>query len=136
MAILTIQATKSLPYVNFDDTTHHLEIRGESYPENVAEFYMPIFTWLDAYLGCLDHNTVTLDVKIAYFNSSSSKVLMDMFDKLEMAAAAGNTVIINWYYHEADDMLLEYGEEFKEDIQSATFNLISFKHDDLSPIAP
>lgn len=129
MASLIIPATKSLPTIHFDDVTHHLAITGESYPENVADFYMPIFEWLDRYLASLDHNTVTLDVKIAYFNSSSSKVLMDLFDKFEAAAVAGNTVIINWYYHEADDMLLEYGEEFKEDVEQATFNLIGFTND-------
>ena len=125
MAPLIIEETKSTPYINFDDSKHLLAIRGESYPENAASFYAPVFQWLDSYLAALSAE-ITVNLQISYFNSSSSKVLMDFFDRLEEVAGRGNTVTINWRYHEENDMALEYGEEFKEDMEKALFNLIEY----------
>jgi hypothetical protein len=53
MQNLDIPATPRTPAVSFDFAQHLLRIKGESYPEDVAEFYGPVFTALDAYLGGL-----------------------------------------------------------------------------------
>ena len=47
MEILEIKETKSSPKVILNPTTHIHEISGESYPENSAEFYAPIFDWFN-----------------------------------------------------------------------------------------
>jgi len=48
---LNIEPTSRTPAVAFDFVNNHLKISGESYPEDVTEFYRPVFNALDAYLG-------------------------------------------------------------------------------------
>lgn len=125
MSPFIMEETKSTPYINFDDTKNLLLIRGESYPENTAGFYAPVFNWLEDYLSGTIAG-ITVNLQITYFNSSSSKVLMDFFNLLEEAAGRGTAVAVNWLYHEENDMSLEYGEEFKEEMEKVTFNLIQY----------
>ena len=124
MENLYIEATTSSPIVDFDYTTHTLEINGESYPENTAEFYDPVLSWLEEYLEEIEDDPVTVNLDIPYFNSSSSKVLMDFFDLLDEAANEGKRISVNWIYDEEDDSTLEAGEEFQEDLETLRFNFV------------
>jgi hypothetical protein len=124
MENLYIEATKSSPEIDFNQENNTLSIKGESYPENTSQFYEGVFEWLDEYLENIDEQEVTVNMELIYFNSSSSKVLMDIFDILEEASEDGKNVAVNWIYDEDNDAALEYGEEFAEDMESLTFNLI------------
>jgi len=123
MENLIIEAAKSFPYIHFDPAENTLEIRGESYPENAAKAYAPMFAWLEEYLQGLQDEVVRVDFEITYFNSSSSKILMNFFDMLENAAQDGKKIVVNWHYHEDNETALECGEEFMEDMELAEFNL-------------
>jgi hypothetical protein len=125
MENLEITATKYTPQINFDAGTNILEIKGETYPENTAEFYAPVFTWLDEYIAQLQDHEVILNLEITYFNSSSSKVLMDLFDRFEDAHRNGKKITLNWIYDKDNESVLEYGEEFQEDLEELTLNLIT-----------
>ena len=124
MENLVIEATKSSPYIHFDAVKNILEIRGESYPEYAAKFYAPVFQWLETYLDSMDPKSIEIKLEVIYFNSSSSKILMNFFDKLESAAKNGKQITINWFYHEDNEAALECGEEFMEDLSTVAFNLI------------
>lgn len=124
MENLLISATKYTPEISFDATKCLLAITGESYPENTAEFYSPVFDWLESFLDSLQDQTVTVNIEIIYFNSSSSKVLMDLFDRLEEAVKAGKRITLNWIYDREDQSSLEYGEEFQEDLEVLKLNLV------------
>ena len=50
MQNLVIPATARTPAIDFDFGNNHLKLSGESYPEDVTEFYNPVFSALDAYL--------------------------------------------------------------------------------------
>ncbi|MFW6314751.1 MAG: DUF1987 domain-containing protein, partial [Desulfohalobiaceae bacterium] len=80
------EQSKSTPWIHFDPQEHHLQIKGESYPENSAKFYTPMLDWLESYLSSLSQDKVQVDIELIYFNSSSSKVFMNFFDRLEEAA--------------------------------------------------
>ncbi len=121
---LIIESTKYTPEIRFDTEKHLLEISGETYPENTAEFYAPVFKWLETYLAQLGDETVTVNLEINYFNSSSSKVLMDMFDKFEAATRDGKKINLNWIYDQENESALEYGEEFQEDLEVLELNLV------------
>lgn len=123
MEKLILEPTKYTPYIFFNPDDHILEIKGESYPENTAEFYLPCFNWLKEYLEKMVDQTIQINMDLIYFNSSSSKVFMDFFDLLDEAGEK-NRIIINWFYDREDDDSIEYGEDFKEDLTSVTFNLI------------
>lgn len=124
MENLTVEGTKYTPSINFDYSTGILEIRGESYPENTTEFYSPVFEWVKQYLDQLGDGTATINIKLIYFNSSSSKILLDFFDMLDEEGDNGKKIVINWFYEEDDEDNQEYGEEFQEDLENVTFNLI------------
>ena len=124
METLEIIATKSSPEINFNSQNNTLSISGESYPENTAQFYEPVFEWIEAYLSELDDQPVSINMELIYFNSSSSKVLMDIFDMLDEASDDGKNITLNWIYDEENDAALEYGEEFAEDVETLTFNLV------------
>jgi len=120
-----VKATKHTPKVDFDAVTNTLCFMGECYPENVMEFMEPIFSWLEKYLKQLDGQVFTVNMELTYFNSSSSKMLLDLFERLD-EDAAGNAVniIVNWIYDANNDSAEEYGEEFQEDLEALTFNLV------------
>ena len=120
---IKIEATERAPAVDFDFAASTFSLSGESYPEDVTAFYGPLVEKLEAHLESLDGGTVTFNFAFIYFNSSTAKVLMGLFDTLDEAAGNGNTVTINWAYEEDDDNMEELGEEFAEDLENATFNL-------------
>lgn len=126
MHALTIPGGKSTPTIDFNPQTHCLSITGESYPENAAGFFEPVFTWLENYLASPESHPIRMRVEITYFNSSSSKILMDIFDAMEDAAIGGRPVTIEWRHHEDNEMAREYGEEFKEDLTVCEFILVPF----------
>ena len=92
MANLKIAATDRSPEVDFDFANHALRIKGESYPEDVAAFYGPVFSALDDYLAGLATGPARFDFELIYFNSSSARAIMSLLEKLEDAAARGASV--------------------------------------------
>jgi len=87
-----------------------LLIKGRSIPENSIEFYKPIIDWLDAYEESANANTVLM-VQLEYFNTSSSKCILDVFKKLE--SLSGTEISVKWYYEEDDEDMLEAGEDYE-----------------------
>lgn len=120
---LDIESTARTPLVVFDFANNHLKIAGESYPEDVTEFYGPVFAALDDYLGRLGEESCRVDFELIYLNSSSAKAVMMLMDKLDAAAKNGASVDIHWFYDQEDDIMQELGEEFGEDLENATFHL-------------
>ncbi len=123
MQNLDLPATARTPAVIFDFGQNHLRLTGESYPEDVTEFYNPVFAALDAYLAKLGKGSCRFEFELIYLNSSSAKAVMMLMDKLDSAAAGGASVHVFWYYDKEDDTMQELGEEFGEDLTNAEFHL-------------
>lgn len=117
---INIEATKSTPEVKFSDNV--FIIRGQSYPENAVNFYEPIFVWIDDYLQDLMNEGV-FEFHLDYMNTSSTKCMMDLIDKLQEAYSRGKKVLINWYYDQDNESMFECADEFKEDVE-LPFNII------------
>ena len=124
MKNLEISKTKTTPEILFNLSTNELLIKGESFPENTSEFYAPVFEWLEAYLDSITDQVVVVNIELVYFNSSSSKVLMDLFDMLEEAVENSKEITVNWRYDEDNEMAAEYGEDFMEDLEHLPFHLV------------
>ncbi|MDM8551838.1 DUF1987 domain-containing protein [Desulfobacterales bacterium HSG2] len=125
---LLIKPTKYTPLIKFDSDRHVLEIKGESYPDNIFEFYEPVLDWVKAYLKELSENQmVTVVIELIYYNSNSAKILTNFFDMLQNAVIQEKNIVIHWYYDKENDMALEYGEEFKDDLESLPFHLIQIQ---------
>lgn len=122
MQNLYIAATPSSPEVDFRFDTHALSLRGESYPENAAAFYGQILAPLKDYLAQQSGTTIAVHIALAYFNSSSTKMLFNLIEALSSAAEAGNTVTLSWYHDEEDDTILEFGQELSDDFPAIDFS--------------
>jgi len=116
-----IAATPTSPEVDFRFTENFLAIKGESYPENAAAFYAPVVQQLRDYLASSEATLITADIALAYFNSSSTKMLFSLFDALDEAAQSGVTVQMNWYHDEEDETIFEFGEELQADFKAIKF---------------
>jgi deoxyribodipyrimidine photolyase len=127
MKNLEIPKSKTTPEILFNLSTNELSIKGESFPENTSEFYAPVFEWLEQYLNTLTDQVVIVNIELVYFNSSSSKVLMDLFDMLEDAVQDGKVITVNWRYDEDNEMAAEYGEDFMEDLENLPFHLVEIE---------
>ncbi|MFI8614615.1 DUF1987 domain-containing protein [Acidovorax sp. NPDC077693] len=121
MENLYIAPTPSSPEVDFKFDTRTLSLRGESYPENAAAFYGDIITRLGEFLSTQHGAALEVNVALAYFNSSSTKMLFNLIEVLSNAAEAGNRVVLHWYHDEEDDTILEFGQELSEDFPAIEF---------------
>ena len=112
MESISINGTPKTPDVEFDGEKGSLLLKGRSIPENSIEFYKPLVDWLDSYSGTPQPKTVC-EIQLEYFNTSSSKCLLDLFKKMESMNKDGNEIVINWYYEEDDEDMLEAGEDYQ-----------------------
>lgn len=135
MDAFTIQATKSTPFIRFDPEINRIQIKGESYPENTAKFFEPIWSGFKHYLASEATGQVVVEIELTYFNSSSSKALMNFFEMLEGSAKAGRDVVVNWWYHPENETAEEAGEEFRDDVPLLKFNVVQLSHENSSAAA-
>lgn len=112
MEPLILEGSPKTPSVHFDPATGRLEIKGRSIPENSIEFYKPLIDWADAYSrGPLARTVVNMQLE--YFNTSSSKCILDLFKKLEAIRTSGHEVVVMWHYEQDDEDMLEAGEDYQ-----------------------
>ncbi len=116
MESIALEGTPKTPTINMDGGTGIVEIKGRSIPENSIEFYRPIVEWLEEY-SKEPQQLTTVNIQLEYFNTSSSKCILDVFKKLEAIKKARNEVVINWYYEEDDEDMLEAGEDYESIIR-------------------
>ncbi len=120
---LFIAASASSPEVDFRFDQRMLSLKGESYPENAAQFWGEIITTLRRFLADdQGGGTITVNVALAYFNSSSTKMLFSLFDALDEKDEDGTEVVLNWYHDEEDDTIFEFGQELQEDFSALVFH--------------
>jgi len=122
MDALSKPGSHKTPKVNFDHTTGLLELAGRSIPENSVELYKPMMEWMDEYTpNALDKTA--FNVKLEYFNTSSSKCILDLLKKLENIRKLGKEVCVNWHYEVDDYDMLEAGENYQS-ILKLPFNMV------------
>jgi hypothetical protein len=115
---ISLVASTKTPSVKFS-SNGHLELRGRSIPENSLDFYKPLLEWVDSYVKSAQAETI-VHVQLEYFNTSSSKCLLDLFRRLENV---NSKVAIHWYYEQDDEDMLEAGEDY-EAIVNVPFKMI------------
>lgn len=115
MEKLIKEATTHTPRAEFDPNGR-LKMEGRSFPENVANFFDPLID----FVRTLEVDTVRFDVNLEYFNTASSKKLMDIFKHLD-ANSHINTILIHWHYEEDDEDSLDTAEIFEESLLRCEF---------------
>ncbi len=116
-------STFFIPTVSFNAQTGYCKIEGESYLENTWEFYDKLTNWLKAYAE--QKKPIAFNFKLTYFNTSSSKGILDILFFLKEYEAEGNPVTVNWYYPEDDEDNLAEAEDFIADSE-LEMNLIPY----------
>lgn len=106
--------TEDTPEITLDKASGTYSISGRSLPEDVVTFYKPTLDWLTAF-GESPSPEMNFEIKLEYFNTASSKLLLDILMKLdEIAEGKGVKITIGWHYDKDDDDMLEAGEEYSE----------------------
>jgi hypothetical protein len=123
MEVFKIKGTDDTPTVTLDASNDIYEIAGRSLPEDVNAFYKPIIEWMDKYNSSPKPKTV-FNFKLVYFNTASSKMLLDILMKLEELHKTGKDVLVRWQYPDDDEDMKEAGEEYA-DIVDVPFEQIA-----------
>jgi len=121
---IVINATEDTPGVRLDAAGDIFEISGRSLPEDVVKFFKPILDWLDEYAQSPNAHTV-FDFKLSYFNTASSKIILDVLMKLEGMHDAGKSITIKWHFPSDDEDMEEAGKEYAE-IVSVPIELVEY----------
>jgi hypothetical protein len=115
MQNIYIDATSSTPQVNFD-LSGKLMMKGRSLILNVNEFYDPLIEWISK----LNAPVVRFTIDFDYFNSASSKQILEMLKLLD----SNNNVKdfdVFWHFEKDDEDILEIGQIFEERLRKARF---------------
>ena len=110
---LHIEGDLKNPTLNFDYDAGTISIKGRSWPEHAVNVYQPAFDWLEDYKKSPQAKT-TFKVELEYFNTSSSKVVLQIMQKAAEMHKSGMDVKVEWYYENDDFDLKEEGETFAE----------------------
>jgi len=116
MNVIKIAGTDDTPNVHLDKENGIFELSGRSLPEDVTMFYQQILDWVDEYAQSPNEKTV-FNFKLEYFNTASSKVILDILLKFEEIVENGHDIVIKWFYNEDEEDMLEAGEEYADIVE-------------------
>ncbi len=123
MELLKIESTRQTPEIDFNNETGVLSIRGRSMSENSFEFYTNIIAWIEEYINNPVEDTI-VKIYLEYFNTSSSKCILEIFKKLKkIMDIREKKILIMWYYDEDDEEMMETGEDYK-DVTDLPFEIL------------
>ncbi len=125
MEAIKFEARDDTPYILLDKNSGTFEMSGKSLPEDVIEFYTPVLNWFEAYKSDPLEKTI-FDIRLVYFNTSSSKIILDFLLTLEEIKKAGKEVLVRWHSLEEDEDMQEAGEEYAEMVD-VNFEFLTYK---------
>jgi len=113
-------------YYNGKGITTILKLTGNTISkENSFEFYNPILIWLDEYVATPVEKTV-IKVNLEIFNTSSSKYILEIFKKMKALHVEKKDIVVEWYYDEDDEEMMETGEDY-EDVTGLPFKILQIE---------
>ena len=113
--------TYYIPTIDLNAKTGICNISGESYLEDTGNFYTPILEWIEKYCSKVN-KPIVFNFNLDYYNTSSSKCLVDIMALLKKHSDFGLDVTVNWFYNpdsedheedieEVEDFMIETGIE-------------------------
>jgi hypothetical protein len=117
-----VVGTPKTPEVMLNGVSGILLFRGRSIPENSVDFFEPIYNWID-YYSINPNVQTTLQIRLEYFNTSSSKCFLDLFRRLEKLHNGSSKVKVEWFFEVDDEDMEEAGQDYQA-IVDLPFELI------------
>ena len=120
---LLIKEGKNTPKVVGNTNLSELIFKGNSYPENVLQFYTPIFNWIEELKN--EKDEITVDCQFYYIASSSVIAFLKLLQKVESTFEKENIKFI-WKYEEGDDDIKKIGQDYST-ILNTTIEIIEIE---------
>ncbi len=117
MEIICNQTDRS-PLVTLDGA--ELTLSGRSYMDNAVEFYRNLI----ARIGGMKFEKMDVVVRLEYFNTSSSKCLLELFHSFEKTSKEGRPMRVFWYHSPECPDLEEAGEDYRDLVTGIPFELV------------
>jgi len=117
---IDLKPTNTTPAITFNKDK--LTITGRSIPLSEAKFYDPFIAWAET----LEVDTLTIEIKLEYVNSSSTKKLLHLFKMLDVNHKI-RQLFVNWFYEEGDEESKDHGKVFENLMKRAKFRFIRYK---------
>ncbi|MCB0764281.1 MAG: DUF1987 domain-containing protein [Flavobacteriales bacterium] len=107
-----IDRTDTSPQIDIDLDHGVMEFIGRSLPHNSEQFYSRVYHWLDEYLRAPQEET-TVNMRLDYLDTSSSRHLFNIFQRLDPATDQQRHVHVNWHYESGDEEMAEAGKDYE-----------------------
>jgi hypothetical protein len=117
-----IDGTETSPSIDLDLDLGVMEFTGRSLPHNSEQFFSRVYRWLEEYLQEPKGET-TVNMKLDYLDTSSSKHIYNIFQRLDAVSERGQKVHVNWHYESGDEEMAETGKDY-ESFFRLDFNFI------------
>ncbi len=113
MEVIKIRGTEDTPNVLLDAQKGIIEFSGRSLPEDVMSFYAPVLRWIEEYIESPNSHSEVI-FRLDYFNTASSKMILDILIYFEHLSKEGHEVLVKWSYQKDDEDMADAGEEYFE----------------------
>ena len=107
-----LPSTQKTPEINCDASMGTVRINGNCVPEDAVDFFVPLKNWLSNH-GHSDSAKTEIFVNLHYFNTSTSRVLLNLFRIAQTHQEMGKTVKVYWQYDIDDEDIREAGEDYQ-----------------------
>jgi hypothetical protein len=115
MENLLIEGTSHTPAVDFN-VNGKLKMEGRSIPENINSLFEPLIDFVKQ----LAIDKVEFTINLEYFNTATSKKLLELMKHIEANNKIGEVNVV-WHYEEGDDDSMEMAEIYEECLMRTKF---------------
>lgn len=115
MENLIISSTNNTPTIEFFQTGK-LKVEGRSFSEDPIKFFSPVIEWCQQF----SHETLLLEVKLDYLNTSSTKLMSEVIKTIDANQNIANKKI-RWFFEEDDEDILEVGQFIEDATKNTQF---------------
>jgi hypothetical protein len=103
-----IQPTKSTPEISLNPNGM-IRIKGRSMIGNILDFGRQVDDWIEKYLDN-PADLTCVDFYLEYLNTNNLKFYISLLQKIETVKMKNKKLMVNWYYEEGDEDMIEKGE--------------------------
>jgi len=114
----------NIPELTADESQGIFSIKGESYPEDCQKFYAPFSEKIIKFIENSEIEVI-IEIKLTYYNTATSKVLINLFNKIYKYSSQGKKATVRWYCDKNDSEIIQDAEDF-ELITGLEIEIITF----------